>query len=303
MLKKRRNFTELRGDIVEKYYYDITNPDAAYNWLYSVLDMKQGDLIEDYIFKCGNDFEIFFENHIEEIKRIDINELELVAVHVTSNDDDCSSIKKYGLRNLKIVLTENTELKRFLLGEQIEFDVDNKKMVVHGIEYELDYQKYLDMKDKTAREKDLESIARKLYYDFQVNGFFFNRDIFDYGTGIHKHPEFLLTLSGFGIETKDIDYKWSKMNQGYVIKYKSHVADFEYYTFYEGGVEEYLNDAQNDRIKLRHWLISHAIDGCFSNLASEVFAYMKPNIVITPDRILEYVSVEEWRENVSKYFE
>lgn len=42
---------------------------------------------------------------------------------------------------------------------------------------------------------------------------------------------------------------------------------------------------------------------CFSDLASEVFAYMKAGIIIEPERILECIPVEEWRKNDSKYFE
>lgn len=38
------------------------------------------------------------------------------------------------------------------------------------------------------------------------------------------------------------------------------------------------------------------------NSASEIYAYMKPNTVIIPENIIEYVSAEEWRRNVLKYF-
>ena len=282
-------------------YFDITNPDAAYEWLYSVLDLKQGDLVEDYILKCDNDIDKFFKAHIEEIEKIDLNNLEFVAVHVTSNDDNCRSLKKHGLRNLKLVLSENTNLSRFLSAEQIRFDIERKLMFIRGKEYSIDYQKYLDMYDKSKEEDRLERIAHKIYYDFQVNGFFFNRNIFSYGTGIDKHPEFLYTLSEFNKITEGLDGKWDKFNQGYVIKYKSHVRDFEYYSFYE-SMEEYLEDFHSNWLKLRYWLLSRAVLCCFSDLASEVFAYMKAGIVITPERILECIPVKDWRDNDSKYF-
>lgn len=70
--------------------YDITNPDKAYEWLYSTLDIKQGELVEEYILKCDNDFDKFFELHINEIEKMNINELEIIIFHVTSNDDGCS---------------------------------------------------------------------------------------------------------------------------------------------------------------------------------------------------------------------
>ena len=89
----------------------------------------------------------------------------------------------------------------------------------------------------------MHKIGHKIFYDFQVNGFLFSRDIYDYGT-IHKAPEFLLTLSGFGKETAKVDDDWEAVSEPYVIKYKAKIADFEYYTFYEGQ-EEYLQDYHN----------------------------------------------------------
>lgn len=35
-----------------KIYYDITNPDAAHERVYSILNIKQGGLIEDYVLQC-----------------------------------------------------------------------------------------------------------------------------------------------------------------------------------------------------------------------------------------------------------
>lgn len=136
-----------------KIYYDITNPDAAHERVYSILNIKQGGLIEDYVLQCQSDFEKFFEEHIEKIKEIDINKLELVAIHVTSNNDNCLAIKNQGLKNLKVVLSEDTELSRFLLGEQIAFDINQKKMFIQGVEYEIDYQKYLRMGKRQSNKK------------------------------------------------------------------------------------------------------------------------------------------------------
>ena len=64
--------------------YDITNPDASYDWLYSVLDIKKGDLISDYILECNKDFDTFFERHLSEVECMDINQLEIVVFHVTT---------------------------------------------------------------------------------------------------------------------------------------------------------------------------------------------------------------------------
>ena len=94
--------------------YDITNPDASYDRLYSVLNIKKGDLISDYILECNKDFDTFFERHLSEVECMDINQLEIVVFRVTTNGDGCAEIKKNGLRDLRKVLQEKTELNSFL---------------------------------------------------------------------------------------------------------------------------------------------------------------------------------------------
>lgn len=51
------------------------------------------------------------------------------------------------------MLSEDTELSRFLLGEQIAFDINQKKMFIQGVEYEIDYQKYLRMGKRQSNKK------------------------------------------------------------------------------------------------------------------------------------------------------
>ena len=65
---------------------------------------------------------------------------------------------------------------------------------------------------------------------------------------------------------------------------------------------EYEKDKQDNWSSVRKWLLLQACESAFSNLESEVFAYMKPEIVIKPENIIEYVPAEKWRNDVLKYF-
>ena len=47
--------------------------------------------------ECNNDFDVFFVKHLDEIEAMDINQLELVLIHVTTNGNDCTEIRKNGL--------------------------------------------------------------------------------------------------------------------------------------------------------------------------------------------------------------
>lgn len=281
-------------------YYDITNPDAAYEWLYSVLDMKRGDFISDYVLESRNDFDTFFVRHLKEAERLDIDQLEFVAIHVTTNGDDCAEIKKNGLKDLQKVLQEETELSMFLKKRGIWFDIPSKIMHIDDKNFDIDYKKYTNW-DRMIKQVDaLYNIGRKIFYDHQVNGFLFSKDVYDYGT-IHEAPEFLLTLSEFDRDTVGINDEWAAASKPYVIKYRAKITEFEYYTFYEGQ-EDYLQDYHNGWIGLKKILFQKAVRSAFSELSSDVYAYMKPERIIEPARIIECIPAEEWQDRISKYF-
>lgn len=111
----------------------------------------------------------------------------------------------------------------------------------------------------------------------------------------------MFTLSGFGKETAKVDDDWETVSKPYVIKYKAKIADFEYYTFYESQ-EEYLQDYHNKWMGLKKLLLQRAVDSTFSELFSDIYAYMKPGRIIEPERIIDCIPAEKWQEDISKYY-
>lgn len=101
--------------------------------------------------------------------------------------------------------------------------------------------------------------------------------------------------------TKGIDIKWKNLCKPYVVKYKSKLKDFTYFTFY-GNEREYNEDRRENWCELRRLLISRAVESAFGDSASQIFAYMKPDMIVAPENILEYVPAEKWRKDVLKYF-
>lgn len=73
----------------------------------------------------------------------------------------------------------------------IKIDIDNCILYINDNAYNIDYNYYRDKWRKTDLEKILDFIAYRIYYDFCVDGFFFNDNVTDYGTDIHKRPEFI----------------------------------------------------------------------------------------------------------------
>lgn len=100
-------------------YYDITNPDASYNWLLDTLQIKGFEFIDSYVIECHSDSDEFWEKYSTVIEQIDIENLEMVAFQVTSSSDECAEKKKYGLRNLQWVLSNDTNLCRFLKDNNV----------------------------------------------------------------------------------------------------------------------------------------------------------------------------------------
>lgn len=198
------------------------------------------------------------------------------------------------------MLREKTDLSTFLNNRGIRFDIPSKMMYVKDEAFDIDYKKCKDLDRATKQEEALHKIGHKIYYDYQVNGFFFCRDIYDYGT-IHRAPEFLFTLSEFGRETAGIDDEWEMITKPYVVKYRAKISDFEYFTFYESE-EEYIQDYHNKWIGLKRWLLRKAVDSAFSDSASEIFAYMKQGRIIESGKILECILADQCQDAISKYF-
>lgn len=279
-------------------YYDITTPDTAYAWIYDTLQVNQGMLLEHYLIDCNKDKDSFCEMYADQIEKIDIENLEIVAFQVTSNGDNCESVKKHGIRNLQWVLSNETEINKMFQRNGISFDVEQRIMYIDGKKYDIDYNKYRGR--VLIGEDELASIARKIYYDFQINAFLFCKDIDDYSV-ICRTPEFLFNMAEFSNKAKRIEDIWAEQNKAYVIKYKAKITDFAYFTFYESEAT-YCEDQLNGYRYLKNRLVSLAMDGMHGELSDDEFAYMCPDAVVLPENILEIVPAEEWRLNVLKYF-
>ena len=68
-------------------------------------------------------------------------------------------------------------------------------------------------------DKVLERISHRVFYDFCVNGFLANENVFNYGTRIEKRPEFLMTLSELLPNAKKIENYWIDHSKSYRINF------------------------------------------------------------------------------------
>lgn len=278
--------------------FDLRTCDDAYKFVLEFMKMRPDEYIMDLIVDCDNEFEKFWDKHYGFINTVDISGLKLYAFHILASLDNCNEIRENGLRSLQEVLTTDTLLARLLKEYGIIFDVNNHSLNCNGKTYKIDYDYYRNKTRLTDKEEALSSIAHRVFYDYCVNGFFLNDDVFDYGGRVHERPEFLEVLSKVFTQLKDLVTYWKQNSRSYRIDFFSTIDQLHRFTFelderrnppYEGWLE------LDDNMKIKKWMLSHAIDRANGGLTEE-YIYIMDNLCIHPS---QFVSITEINPAVS----
>ncbi|MFR2381831.1 hypothetical protein [Thomasclavelia spiroformis] len=275
--------------------YDLRTCQKACDFILEFMNMTSNEYIDEFAIECESDFEKFWERNIDRIKKVDISKLYIIAFHVIGTLDNCKEIKEKGLMNLQEVLSKNTLLCKLLKSYGIEFDITKKTMSHNEMIYNIDYDKYRSKLLLTEKEKNIRNVARRVYYDFCVNGFLFNDNIFDYGTDIHKRPEFLMTLSSLLPEVKKLERYWENNSKSYRIDFYAKIDQIQRFCF---ALDELKNppyegwEKLNDEMKIKKWMLLHAIDRS-NNVINEDYLYVKDDVIIPPSQILKISKLEK----------
>ena len=199
--------------------------------------------------------------------------------------DDCGEVKKNGLRNLQYVLQADTIMRKLLKKAEIEFDVKNRTMICGGKFFNVDYEYYRNLRFKSPQDKQLDSIAHRVYYDFCVNGFLLNDNVKSYGTDIHERPEFLHTLCDFTSKGRDIDLYWRNNSKSYVVTFYATIDQVHRFNF---RLDERPGTFKYEEMQqIKQWMLSLAVDRAFDGL-SEEFLYVRDDEFIPPEQIISY---------------
>lgn len=267
--------------------FDLRTCDSALVFLSKFLNMKGEDYVKDYI-GCDGDFEVFWEKHFKEIDAIDISNLRIIGFHVVGSLDKCREIKKNGLKNLKKVLSQKTILNKFLRENGVRVDVKSKRLYYKGVSFDIDYEKYKERYNLSEQEKKIQKVANRIYCDFCVNGFMVNDDVFNYGTNIHKRPEFIKDLVALLPDLKNMEDKWCEQSISYKINFYSHIKQMPVWSFNAyGSYDDYeLTDEQ----KIKKWLLYNAIKRADDEL-SKTILYVKNDVDIPPEQILTCIQI------------
>lgn len=272
--------------------FDLRTCDSAYYFILNFMNMTGDEYIKELL-DSGNDFEKFWNRNYCWIESVDISNLKIMAFHVLGAVDDCKEIKMNGLINLKEVLVGDTNLSRALNGEGIYFDILSKTVCCNGEIYDINYDNYRHSHLLFGIDEKLKSISYRVYYDYCVNGFLVNDNIIAYGTNIHERPEFLITLSALFLNAGKIEYYWKKSSVSYRIDFYASVDQIHRFNF---ELDELDNPPYggwldlSDDMKIKKWMLSHAIDRAFDNL-NDVYLYIKDDQYIPPEQIISYTKI------------
>ena len=83
----------------------------------------------------------------------------------------------------------------------------------------IDYEHYRGRQFLTGNEEVLDRIAHRVFFDYCVNGFLVNDNVFNYGTRIHERPEFLMSLSDLLPDARKIEQYWETHAESYRVDF------------------------------------------------------------------------------------
>ena len=272
--------------------FDLRSCNSAYEFVLNAMGMTPDEYITELIINSENNFETFWSLNIDRIKSIDFSDLRIMAFHVVGALDDCKDIRENGLMNLQEVLKRDTVISRMLSNYGIIFDIENRILNCNGKKYDIDYEKYCGRHFLSGLDEELDRIAHRVYYDYCVNGFLLNDDVLNYGTSIHERPEFLMTLVELSPKAEDLDEYWRNHSKSYVVNFYATVEQVHRFNF---DLDEWRDppyddwNELDDDMKLKKWMLSHAIDRANDDLSMQ-FLYVRNDVIIPP---IQIESIEE----------
>ena len=268
--------------------FNITTHEKAKEFLSSFLNIAS-EKIDDYIFNNTKDYDVdnFLETYNIDLQKIHIENMQLIVQHITTNDDKCGSLEKFGLLNLQQSLTMETTLKKYLDRFNIHFDISNKWMFCNETKIDIPYKSDDISLPSDSQKHRICRVAHKIYYDYQISGFFSMENETDYGGRVHERPEFLHNLKEL-FKSSLIEDTWKKSVRPYLITFKASLDSFAWFSFYDQKYE--YEDDYLSKEELVKWLINKALyviwDMYHYDSSPEIFAYMKPEVIIPPSDFL-----------------
>lgn len=274
-------------------YFDLRTCESAFEFILDSLQMDRNTFSHEYILKSGQDFDVFWNRNSFRTDYINTSSIRIMAFHVLGSLDDCAEIKANGLWDLQRVLSNDTILSQLLKEQGISFNILEKTLKSGTKTFDIDYDHYRNKHFLSGIDESLSHIAHRLFYDFCVNGFLVNDNVFNYGTQIHERPEFLMLLSDLLPNAQKVEKYWKEHANSYrvdffVTKDQVHRFNFSLDEYRDPPFEDWTE--LDDDTKIKKWMLAHAIYRAYDQL-NEEFLYIKDGAIVPPDQILSYTRI------------
>lgn len=273
-----------------KMDFDLRTNDSAYYSLLHFLGMTREEFVMDYVVECESDAERFWSKHFATIDDVDISDLRFIVFHVTGSLDECQEIKSNGLMNLQEVLSRDTILSCVFKQYDLIFDIPGKTLSYKGKAIDISHEKYVGRGGASESEKLIEKLSHRIYYDYCINGFFYCDDIIGYGTRIHERPEFIDKIVRLFPDLKPLESQWINQSKSYKVNFFVTSNQLHGFTFSLDEVVYAPHDFYQeltDEQKLKKWMVLTAINRGFEGSLGECYLYVKDEIIIPPEQIID----------------
>ena len=264
--------------------YDIRTPELATQtladitgipydfWVYESY-LTYGNIDSDYVY----DIIEKYNGHLPSFE-----DLYLIISHITTSANGCAEIAENGIGDLQSAYRNtNSELRQFLDRKGISIDLDSAFLTHNGRRYSIEYDGDNCPRDDESIEHKAWSVGGKFYFDNGLCGFFAIDPERPYGGDVHKRPEILYNIDEL-LDTNLSD-EWKNSHTAYEVIIKIHSSELELYG----------HDNDEDETKIIRLLLNAFYEMCSGS--SEVLAQCKPDVIITPDKIVSILPFDKWQ--------
>lgn len=208
-----------------------------------------------------------------------INNFVFVYFHITTSANQCASIRKYGVLDLKKAYScQSSELRKFLDQHEIYINLEKAELEYRGQLFKIPYG--ICPRTNTIEERCW-AVGRKFYFDFTTCGFLSVSKRSPYGGQVHWRPEILANIDNL-LNTK-LSYEWATTHKAYEVTSKVLGEDIVYAGY----------DEQSEKGKVLNYL-TMAYWNAFGE-PTENILLIKNDVQIPPNNILSIEPLQYWR--------
>lgn len=273
--------------------FDITSKESALKFLVEFLSITPEE-IQRFIRKNTDNSrgidttKVSFENLTSSfclhLPLKNISTMEAKIIHIATNNDKCSSIYEFGLGGIQHALSHDTPLSLFLGKERFFFDIEKEILYFNSQAINISYD--VNICDLCHTNE----IARKIYYDNFLNGFFRIKRPSSYGGCVHLRPEILKTMDNV-LKTKLCE-KWENDSTCYEIIFTTPLSNLVILEKDQLGLT-----MEEKSLEIAKYLVQNALDVVSSLDNDEIFAYVLPSYSIKKANIIS-IKILENNDNI-----